>query len=142
MLVSDLMSTDVVTVPVDATLDQVAEELLGNGVGSTIVVSPEGNPVGMVTESDVLEAARETGRPLADIGVSAVTERPVVTTKPSVSVPTVARTMAAEDVKKVPVMDDVELVGIVTLTDIVWEFTSLRREATELAAAREKWSPE
>ena len=59
----------------------------------------------------------------------------------SVSVPTVARQMAAEDVKKVPVVDDVDLVGIVTLTDIVWEFTSLRREATELAAAREKWSP-
>lgn len=142
MLVSELMSTDVVTVPVDATLARVTGELLANGVGSAIVVSPEGNPVGMVTEADVLEAAHESGRPLADIDVTAVTERPVITTKPSVSVPTVARTMAAEDVKKIPVMDDMDLVGIVTLTDIVWHFTSLRREATELAEARDKWSPE
>lgn len=142
MLVSDLMSTDVVTVPVDATLDRVAEQLLANGVGSTIVVSPEGNPVGMVTESDVLEAAHETGRPLADIDVTAVTDRPVVTTKPSVSVPTVARKMADEGVKKMPVMDHVELVGIITLTDIVWHVTSLRQEATELAEARNRWSPE
>jgi CBS domain-containing protein len=46
-----------------------------------------------------------------------------------------------ETVKKVPVMDDLELVGIVTMTDIVWHFAELRKEASEMGEAYSRWKP-
>lgn len=141
MQVSELMSTAVVTVDVDATLSVAADRLLDAGVGSVIVVA-DGDPLGILTESDVLRAARDTGLPLADIDVREVANRLVVTTTPSTAVGTVARLMADEGVKKVPVLDGVDLVGIVTLTDIVWELPSLRGEATAIEAVREEWSPQ
>jgi CBS domain-containing protein len=49
--------------------------------------------------------------------------------------------MAEETVKKVPVMDDLELVGIVTMTDIVWHFAELRKEASEMGEAYSRWKP-
>lgn len=139
MQVRELMSTDVVTVPVDATVADVVDRLLDSGVGSVIVVDADSNPAGIVTESDVLRVARETGQPLEEIDVTAVGHRPVVTTMPSTSVSTAARTMADEGVKKVPVIDGIDLVGIVTLSDIVWQLTTLRQELADAEGLREEW---
>lgn len=141
MQVRDLMSTDVVTAPRSATLADVADRLLDAGVGSVIVVDDDGDPVGIVTETDALRVARDSGKPLADITVTDVGHPPVVTTTPSTAIPTVGRRMADEGVKKVPVLDGLDLVGIVTLTDIVWHLSSLRQEASDIAAARDEWSP-
>ena len=140
MEVRNIMSTDVVTVGAGGTLADTADRLLAAGVGSVIVVE-DGEPVGILTESDVLRAARDTGRPLRDIDVRDVGHRPVVTTSPSTAATTVARLMADEDVKKIPVLDGVDLAGIVTLTDIVWALPELRDETAAIEGVRDEWSP-
>ncbi|PSP82905.1 signal transduction protein [Halobacteriales archaeon QS_6_64_34] len=140
MQVRDIMSTDVITVGADATLADATTRLLDAGVGSVMVVE-DGEPVGILTESDILQAARETGRALGEIEVRDVGHRPVVTTSPLTAATTVARLMADEEVKKVPVLDGVDLVGIVTLTDIVWALPSLRAETAAIKAVRDEWSP-
>jgi CBS domain-containing protein len=140
MLVEELMSTDVVTVPKGATLQDAAEQLLANGVGSVIVVDDE-TPIGILTETDLIRAGYETEQSFADVGVSQVGHRPVVSAAPDETVSKVAKKMAREDVKKVPVMADIDLVGIITLTDIVWGLSDIRKEASDLEAAREKWDP-
>jgi len=136
------MSTDVVTVSIDATLATVVDNLLDNGVGSVIVVDADETPIGIVTESDVLRVARELDEPLSDIGVDDVGHPPVVTTAPTRAITTVARLMTDEGVKKIPVMDGIDLVGIVTMTDIVWRLSALRQEASAMADLRAEWSPE
>jgi len=142
MQVRELMSTEVVTIPVDATVADAVDRLLAAGVGSVIVVDSDDTPIGIVTETDALTVARDTGDSLADIDVRAVGHRPVVTTSPDTSVHTVARRMAEERVKKVPVMAALDLVGIITLTDIVWHLSNIRQEQSDIAALRTEWSPE
>lgn len=135
------MSTDVVTVHVSETLREAVERLLSEQVGSVIVVSDEGNPVGIVTEADALRALYETGDPLSAVDVADLTHRPVITTKPSATVSHVANRMATKDVKKAPVMDDLELVGIITMTDVVWHLSEIRKEASDLGEAHSRWNP-
>jgi len=141
MFVQELMTTDVVTVSADGTLRGAVHELLSEQVGSVIVVDDEGHPAGIITETDVLHAGYQSGDRLADIAVADLSHRPVITTKPTATVQTVARKMADEEVKKVPVMDDLDLVGIITLTDIVWHLSEIRKEATALEDAHSQWSP-
>ncbi|MFC6973619.1 CBS domain-containing protein [Halomicroarcula sp. GCM10025709] len=141
MLVRELMSTDVVTVAVDESMATAVGRLLDAGVGSCVVLDEDGTPMGLVTESDALAAAHETGRPLTEITVREVGHRPVVTTTPDRSVSAVVRTMTAEDVKKVPVMSELELVGIITLTDIVWHLSDLKRELSTTDRVRNRWDP-
>lgn len=62
MLVQELMTTDVVTCDADATLRQAVGLLLEHGVGSVILTSDEGNPTGIITETDALRAGYETDR--------------------------------------------------------------------------------
>jgi CBS domain-containing protein len=140
MQVSDLMATDVVTVDRDATLRAAVRELLENEVGSVIVVNEKANPIGIITESDALRAGYVTEKPFDEIAVTDLAHRPVITTKPSATIQWVAKQMADNDVKKVPVMDDLDLVGIITLTDIVWHLSDIRAEAGELAGSEEDWN--
>jgi CBS domain-containing protein len=141
MLVRELMTTDVVTCPVDATLRTAVGELCEHGVGSVILLSEAGHPTGMVTESDALCAGLDGDRPFSEIDVADLSHRAVVTAVPDETVQHVARRMADEGVKKVPVMDDLDLVGIVTLTDIVWHLPELRSEAAEFATMDDRWGP-
>lgn len=141
MLVKDLMTTDVVTTPLSATLQEAAGRLLDGDVGSLIVVDAEGSPVGILTETDILRAAHRSQRPFTQLGVSEVGHRAVVTTDPDASVSLIAERMADNDVKKVPVLESLDIVGIITLTDIVWHLSDIRTEASELERAREKWDP-
>lgn len=140
MQIHELMSTDVVTVPIDATLDEAVSQLLTNGVGSVIIIAG-GTPTGIVTETDALELAHETGDPFHEIGVADIDHGQIRTTDPSTAVSTVARRMADSGVKKFPVMDGMDLVGIVTLTDIVWCLSELRSEVSAADAIRDQWSP-
>jgi len=141
MLVRELMSTDVVTCSEEATLREAVGKLCEHGVGSVILLSQEGHPTGMVTESDALRAGYETDRPFSEIQVAALSHRAVVTVSPDETVQHAARRMAEEGVKKAPVMDGIDLVGIVTLTDVVWHLSDLRSEAAEFATMDERWGP-
>lgn len=141
MFVRELMSTDVVTVPGTGSLRAAVGELLANEVGSVIVVDGNGNPTGIVTETDILHAAYQSRRSLDEISVSDLSHRPVVSAEPEQTVQSLARQMGEEDVKKVPVMDDLDLVGIVTLTDIVWHLSDIRKEAREIQDAYSEWDP-
>jgi CBS domain-containing protein len=141
MLVRDLMSEGVVTAPLSATVQEAARQLLEHDVGSVIVVNDDGGPVGILTESDVIRAGYSSERPFSEIDVADVGHKPVITTKPTASISLVADKMADNDVKKAPVMDDLDLVGIITLSDIVWHLSDIGKEASELERASEKWSP-
>ncbi|WP_436924825.1 CBS domain-containing protein [Halosimplex amylolyticum] len=132
MLVRDLMSTDVVTVDIDATLHDAVGKILAERVGSVVVVD-DGTPVGVVTESDALDAAHDRGQRLGAIAVRDLAHPPLVTTDPDRTVQGVARTMGDEGVKKVIVTEDLSVVGIVTLTDVVYHLADLRKEATAAA---------
>lgn len=138
MLVEQLMSTDVVTVDIDASLAEAVERQLDAGVGSVVVLD-DGTPCGIVTEHDALEATLQTGRPLSQIPVTKLSHGAVVTAEPGTTVQTVARQMADEGVKKVPVLDGLDLVGILTLTDIVMHLSDIRSEASALEAAHDQW---
>ena len=141
MHVKEVMTTDVVTVHHEATLREAVERLLSESVGSVIVVDDSDAPVGIVTETDVLRATYKTGAPLSEIAVADLSHQPVVTTAPNRTVNHVAYVMAKEEVKKVPVMEDMELVGMITLTDIVWRLSDIRQEATEDAEMPSDWDP-
>jgi CBS domain-containing protein len=139
MLVREIMTTDVVTVP-DATLRAAIGELLAAGVGSVVVVDDDDTPAGFVTETDALRALYDRGDPPQDVAVRDLAHPPVVTTDPDRTVQHVAERMAEEGVKKVLVTEDLDIVGIATLTDIVWHLGDIRREVA--VVADRDWGPQ
>lgn len=137
MTVSDLMREEVVTTTTDTPVNEVATTMRDETVGCVVVVEG-GTPVGLVTDRDVtvriaadrLDAGQMTA---GDV----MTESPVVVDADT-GVFELSETMRERSVRRMPVVDDGELVGIVTLDDLSVLLTA---ELNNLAAVIEAESP-
>lgn len=134
------MATTVVSVPADASLHEAAERMLDANVGSVVVTS-DGDPAGILTEYDFVAAGHEhDDRPFAEIPVYAAASRPLETVEPSASADRAARRMHEAGVSHLPVADGLDLVGIVTTTDLVAVRHELDDDAERALRERADWT--
>lgn len=131
MLVRDLTRTDPVTVPADASLRDVVGRMLAGGEGCVIVVDADGNPAGVITDTDVLQTVYQVDRPLAEIDAVAVAGAPEFTLEPSVTAGKASRMMVRQGETEVLVMDGLDLLGTVSLSRIVSHPSVSVGEATD-----------
>ena len=141
MQVRDVMTTGCVSVPSTATLKDCATRMLMAGTGSVLVDDSDG-PVGIVTESDVLAAAKDIGEPLEAIPAHAAMSHPIERIEPTATVRKAADRMRDLNIKKLLVTSGLTPVGVVTMTDLVWHFSDFQREAGDVAARGEAWGQE
>lgn len=127
MLVSDAMSTDLVTCSVNASLREAVERMLSEGVGSSVVYEDEA-PIGIVTETDALHSVCSKRKLLSEISVNEVMSSPVVKVSKDKTLRHAARKMRKNEIKKLVVVDDMEFVGIVTTQDIIYNYHQLKSE--------------
>ena len=117
MQLRELMTSGVVTASPDADLGSVAELMRDNNVGSVIVCDVEGRPAAMVTDRDLAIRGMADGRALSE-PIAPHATRPLVTGDPEMDLEEAAALMVQHRVRRLPVVEDDELVGIVTLDDI------------------------
>jgi CBS domain-containing protein len=117
MQVREIMTAGVVTASQDAGLGSVAELMRDNNVGSVVVCDPDGQPCAMVTDRDLavrgMAEKRELAEPVRDHAT-----RPLVTGDPAMDLEEAAALMVQHRIRRLPVVEEDELVGIVTLDDI------------------------
>jgi CBS domain-containing protein len=137
MPVRDVGRREVVTTPRTATLVDVARKLDAEDVGSAVVVE-EGSPVGIVTDRDVAIRAVAAGRDPTELTAEDVMTADPVTIDADAGVMDLVDTMALEAVRRIPVVEDGSLVGIVTLDDVL---LLLSTELIDVASVIELESP-
>ena len=111
------MTPGVVTARSDADVLSVAQLMRDQAVGSVVICDSEGEPSGMVTDRDLAVRALAEERSPAE-PVSDHASRPLVTGEPQMDLEEAAALMVRHRVRRLPVIEDSELVGIVTLDDI------------------------
>lgn len=117
VFVTQLMTTDPQTVAPDTPVDDAADLMLDDTIGSVIVVE-NGRLRGILTRTDFvrLVADHEEG---AQTQVSAYMTDDVITTTPQAPITDAADVMIAHGFHHLPVVDDDDhLVGVVTTTDL------------------------
>ncbi|WP_247000211.1 CBS domain-containing protein [Halosolutus gelatinilyticus] len=92
---------------------------------SSVVVLRGSEPIGVMTEWDVLGLVADEGDP-AETPVAEVMTSPVVSVSPDRSLADVATTMARENVRNIVVEDEDELLGVVTQRDVITAAGSLQ----------------
>ncbi|WP_321211469.1 CBS domain-containing protein [Methanothermobacter sp. DP] len=117
MRVADVMVTDVDTIDISASLEDVLRNYVEKGKGSSVVVK-DGVKVGIVTTWDVLEAIAE-GDDLGEVKVWEVMERDLVTVPSRATLKEAAERMVKNVVWRLLVEDDDEIIGVVSATDIL-----------------------
>jgi CBS domain-containing protein len=117
LIVDDFMTKEVVSVNEDETVHSAAITMGEKRIGSVIVTS-NGNPLGIFTERDLLSTFIVHGRPL-DTPISEAYSGLLTTAPAGISIHEAAKIMAARHVRRLPIMKKKEIVGIITARDLV-----------------------
>ena len=116
--VKDIMIRDVKTASTEDTVLKAAEVMNRYEIGS-IVVTKNGNPVGIITERDILKRVVCKEKDPAKTKTIEVMSKPLVTVKPHVTITRATRKMVKQKIKKLVVINADHLVGVLSLTDLI-----------------------
>lgn len=154
MRAADVMTRDVATVSPDTPLTAIADLLLSKRISGVPVVQPDGRLAGMVSEADLMWRAEREGEPhhswLANLlsgnslkaadfikthGTRAadIMSRDVVTVTEDTPIEDVIDTFERRHIKRVPVVRDERVVGLVSRSDLVKALAASRPQGPEQA---------
>jgi CBS domain-containing protein len=122
--VGDIMSKDVVTAALDDTISSAVTRMSEHYV-SCLVVMNDGRVTGILTEKDLLKGVGGRNPAFHALRVSDQMSSPVKLISPDASIVEAGRIMETNRIRRLPVVQDGQLVGIVTQTDITRGLISL-----------------
>lgn len=115
--VKDIMTKSVISVDAEITVNEAAKMMEDAKVGAVIVME-NNTPVGIITDRDfavkIVAHAYQITTPVKQIMSS-----PLIATSPDETVLMAADLMYSRDIRKLPVIDNDSVVGIITATDLV-----------------------
>jgi CBS domain-containing protein len=117
MKVKDKMTKNVASITPDTTIVQAAQLMERHNIGSIPVVDQD-NLVGIITDRDIVVRNIAHGIDPKTTPVSSVMTTQVVSVTPDADVDEVTNKMAMNQIRRVPVLDNNKLVGILAIGDI------------------------
>jgi CBS domain-containing protein len=158
MKAADIMNMEVVSVSADALVSDVADTLLKDGISAVPVLGQNGELLGIVSEGDLMRSAedalqrrrswwlrllateegfdpgldpeykRAKNRPVGEVMTSQV-----ITASPETSVSDIAARLNRYAIKRVPIVKDGKVVGVVSRADLVKAVASTPKTIDESA---------
>jgi CBS domain-containing protein len=109
----------IVTVKPGDTIAEAAKLLKKENIGAVLVSGPDGELVGILSERDIVRAMPEHGPDLFAMTVEQLMTRKVVTCNSENRVHELMKQMTTGHFRHMPVVDDGNLVGIISIGDVV-----------------------
>ncbi|BAL91353.1 hypothetical protein AMIS_61330 [Actinoplanes missouriensis 431] len=114
----DIMSRDVTCVGEKETLADAARKMSELNVGSLPICGEDNRLHGMLTDRDIVIKALAQGRNAADVRASELAQGKPITVGADDDAAEILRTMSQHKVRRLPVIDGHQLVGIVAVADV------------------------
>lgn len=111
MIAKDIMTRDIITVTPTMTVKNLAMTLIKNQISGAPVSAKNGKIVGVVSEADIVAKRGKD--------VKAIMSKKIISIKEETPVEQIAQLMTTHKIKRLPVMRDDKVVGIVSRADIV-----------------------
>jgi CBS domain-containing protein len=118
MKVRDGMTQVVLTIGPAHTLREASRMMSGRRVGAAVVIDPEHNSIGIMTERDVLDAIGAGQDPDAEL-VAAHRSEHIVLASPEWTLSQAATAMVAGNFRHLIVIEEAEVIGLLSMRDIV-----------------------
>ena len=108
----------VVTIHPEASIREALARLAEHNIGALVVTDEQNRPVGILSERDIVRGLAREEQVLGR-SVSAIMTRDVIIGSPQDDLRTVSHTMTEKRIRHLPVMEGGQLVGIVSIGDVV-----------------------
>jgi len=131
MPVREIMSTNVITAEGSIKASEGARKMAEHDIGS-LVVTKKDKPIGIVTERDMVRKLMSKGVAPSSVTLKDVMSQPLVTIKSDESLSGAAQKMLENDIRRLPIVEDDKLVGIITDADMISFASSVTDTLTKL----------
>jgi len=115
--VKDIMSKELVTISKERSALDAAKIMTDKGVSSLIVLSGD-QPVGIVTERDFIKKICLKELQLSEVPIEQIMSKIRTYATPDTSIEVAVQRMINNRIRRLPIIDEDKLVGIVTVTDL------------------------
>jgi CBS domain-containing protein len=109
----------IVSIEPTATLETAVKTLTDHRIGALVVLGPDRRVIGIISERDIVRALAERGAGVLKEPLAQVMTRKVVTCSPSETVGTIMERMTTGKFRHVPVIEQDQVVGIISIGDVV-----------------------
>jgi CBS domain-containing protein len=111
MQAKDIMTRDIISVTPGMTIKSLAMTLIKNQISGAPVTDKSGKIIGVVSEADIVAKKGKD--------VKAIMSKKIISVREDTAVEEIAQLMTTHRIKRVPVMRERSVVGIVSRADIV-----------------------
>lgn len=118
MRVKECMCKKVVRVAADTTLNEVAKLMQKNDVGCVPICNEENYVIGFVTDRDIVTRCVANNKNCEQTKVSDIMTTNVIKTTPDTELKDATQTMATNQVRRLPVIENNQIVGMLTIGDL------------------------
>jgi CBS domain-containing protein len=118
MKVRDIMTRPIIAEDEDTLVTKIAEDMEELGIGSVVITS-EGKPAGIITERDIALKVLLKDRKANEVKAKEIMVFPLVTIEPEASVDEACKLAAKKRIKRLPVVENEMLIGIVSIRDLL-----------------------
>jgi CBS domain-containing protein len=115
----DVMVKDIVKVGSCALVDNAVKVMNKNNIGC-LIIEDNGETRGIVTQRDLLKKVLEKARDPRKLVVSDIMTKKLIVGSPDMEIHEAARLMFQKKIKKLPIVENGKLVGLITLSNIAW----------------------
>lgn len=116
--VQEVMSSRVITADINDSLPDIAKEMIKYD-RSSVIVAENGKPTGIITERDISRKIIPDDRKPSSVPLSEIMTSPLITINQNTPVSDAIRMMLSNKIRRLPVLRNDTLVGIVTSQDII-----------------------
>ena len=122
MLIAQILAgkgSDVISTQPDKTIGAVASLLKQKRIGAVVVTDADGRLCGIISERDLARGLADHGGRLLEMTVAQLMTAEVVTCAPDDGLEKLMQTMTEGRFRHLPVVKDGELIGIISIGDVV-----------------------
>ena len=133
MKVRDIMTQPAICVAPGESVEVAARTLTHYNIGALPVCAPDGKLCGMVTDRDLVTRCMASGRKTWETRVADVMTSKIEQAKPDMEVSVAAHLMGRLQVRRLPVVEDGKLCGVLSLADLAKQEDSVMDAADALS---------
>jgi signal-transduction protein with cAMP-binding, CBS, and nucleotidyltransferase domain len=119
MLVKDVMSSPVITIGEDSPANRAAELMDKEDLGCVVVTNKEGNPLGIITERDLVVRVLAKNAKPDSLKASEVMTSPLITIEPDATISDAARRMSRLNIRRLGVLYKGHITGLLSSKDVL-----------------------
>ncbi|MDA2921015.1 CBS domain-containing protein [Desulfobacterota bacterium AH_259_B03_O07] len=132
MLVRDLATSQVITLPLSVPVTEAATLMRDQNIGAIVIVDDERRPIGILTDRDIVLSVVAVNKHPGEFVVEDIMTRELVMVDEETDIFQLLKKISEKSIRRIPVTKKGELVGIVSVDDII---VVIATELSNLAVA-------